>query len=170
MKELVYFQAIKSPLLQYSHFVSIPLALHPKLLESVIDFQKSLLESGASSSDGGVNYSFVTKALLYFRDEFDLQFHGPQGAKITRSVFLTQWIVCCSWRSLRYLHLVIVVYWGLITLRNMDLWYRPWLERQRYWQVHFCKACHISFDTTHVKAVERRSSESWCRLLAGTLL
>lgn len=69
MKELVYFQAIKSPQLQYSHFVSIPLALHSKLLESVEEFQKSVLESVASTSDGKVNYSLVPKVMFYFRRE-----------------------------------------------------------------------------------------------------
>jgi hypothetical protein len=67
MKELVYLQAIKSPQLQYSHFVSIPLALHSKLLESVVEFQKSVLESVASSSDGKVNYSLVTKDMFLFQ-------------------------------------------------------------------------------------------------------
>jgi hypothetical protein len=67
MKELVYLQGIKSPQLQYSHFVSIPLALHSKLLESVVEFQKSVLESVASSSDGKVNYSLVTKDMFLFQ-------------------------------------------------------------------------------------------------------
>ena len=79
-KGLIYFQAIKSPQLQYSHFVSIPLALHSKLLESVVGFQKDVLESVASSSDGKVNNPHVTKAIFYLRHgvalQFSLQYHG----------------------------------------------------------------------------------------------
>lgn len=57
---LLHLQAIKSPQLQYSHFVSIPLALHTKLLDSVVEFQKSVLEFAvASSSDGKVNHSLL---------------------------------------------------------------------------------------------------------------
>lgn len=81
MKELVYLQAIKSPQLQYTHFVSIPLALHSKLLETVVEFQTSVLECIPSSSDGKVNYSRVTRTIFYFRLEFVLQsylqFHCP---------------------------------------------------------------------------------------------
>jgi len=44
-------EAIRSPSFQYSHFISIPLALHPPLLESVTGFQESVLESVRSSSD-----------------------------------------------------------------------------------------------------------------------
>lgn len=37
-------QAVKSPNLDYSHFVSLPLAIHPELVEKLHSFQKSVLE------------------------------------------------------------------------------------------------------------------------------
>lgn len=51
-------QAIKSPQLQYSHFVSITLALHTKLLDSAVEIQKSVLEFAVASSsdDSGKSY------------------------------------------------------------------------------------------------------------------
>ncbi|KAG0604245.1 hypothetical protein M758_10G156200 [Ceratodon purpureus] len=58
-------QAIKSSQLQYSHFVSIPLALHSKLLESVVEFQKSVLESVASSgNDPGKSIHGIDKSIF----------------------------------------------------------------------------------------------------------
>lgn len=44
-------QAIKSPSLDYSHFVSLPLAVHSELVEKLINFQNSILGSSASSLD-----------------------------------------------------------------------------------------------------------------------
>ncbi|XP_024398767.1 uncharacterized protein [Physcomitrium patens] len=56
-------QAIKSPQFQYSHFVSIPLALHPQLLESVKAFQKTVLEFDDESgmSNKGIDKSIFVK-------------------------------------------------------------------------------------------------------------
>lgn len=39
----VYQQAIKSPALNYTHFVSLPLAIHPQLVEKLFNFQNSIL-------------------------------------------------------------------------------------------------------------------------------
>lgn len=59
-------QAIKSPQLQYSHFISVPLALHSKLLESVVDFQKAVLESGEPSNDDkGIDKSIFVKPATF---------------------------------------------------------------------------------------------------------
>lgn len=44
-------QAIKSPSLDYSHFVSLPLAIHPELVEKLINFQNSILGSSESCLD-----------------------------------------------------------------------------------------------------------------------
>ncbi|KQK03427.1 activating signal cointegrator 1 complex subunit 1 isoform X1 [Brachypodium distachyon] len=40
-------EAVQSPMLDYSHFVSLPLAIHPDLVEKLNNFQRSIL--GASS-------------------------------------------------------------------------------------------------------------------------
>ncbi|XP_022954063.1 uncharacterized protein LOC111456441 isoform X1 [Cucurbita moschata] len=44
-------EAIKSPSLDYSHFVSLPLAIHPELVEKLINFQNSILGSSESCLD-----------------------------------------------------------------------------------------------------------------------
>uniref|UniRef100_A0A1D1XDP2 Activating signal cointegrator 1 complex subunit 1 n=1 Tax=Anthurium amnicola TaxID=1678845 RepID=A0A1D1XDP2_9ARAE len=47
-------QAIRSPLLDYSHFISLPLAIHPELVEKLNDFQNSILGDSISSQDGNM--------------------------------------------------------------------------------------------------------------------
>ncbi|XP_008462176.1 uncharacterized protein LOC103500600 isoform X1 [Cucumis melo] len=44
-------EATKSPSLDYSHFVSLPLAIHPELVEKLINFQNSILRSSESCLD-----------------------------------------------------------------------------------------------------------------------
>lgn len=44
-------EAIKSPRLDYSHFVSFPLAIHPELVEKLTNFQNTILGSSESCSD-----------------------------------------------------------------------------------------------------------------------
>lgn len=36
-------QAVKTPSLDYSHFVSLPLAIHPELVDKLVNFQNSIL-------------------------------------------------------------------------------------------------------------------------------
>ncbi|KAK8519734.1 hypothetical protein V6N13_104854 [Hibiscus sabdariffa] len=36
-------EAVKTPSLEYSHFVSLPLAIHPELVEKLVNFQNSIL-------------------------------------------------------------------------------------------------------------------------------
>lgn len=36
-------QAVKSPSLDYSHFVSLPLAIHPELVDKLVNFQNTIL-------------------------------------------------------------------------------------------------------------------------------
>jgi hypothetical protein len=40
---LFKLQAIKSPSLDYSHFISLPLAIHPELVDKLLKFQNSIL-------------------------------------------------------------------------------------------------------------------------------
>lgn len=44
-------QAINSPSLNYSHFISLPLAIHPELVDKLVKFQNSIL--GTSDSFQG---------------------------------------------------------------------------------------------------------------------
>lgn len=45
-------EAVKSPSLQYSHFISLPLAVHTELVEKLTDFQNSVLPlSGSAGKD-----------------------------------------------------------------------------------------------------------------------
>lgn len=48
-------QAIKSPQLDYSHFISLPLAIHPGLVEKLIGFQNSILGNPESGQDVNLN-------------------------------------------------------------------------------------------------------------------
>ncbi|KAK8574729.1 hypothetical protein V6N13_034023 [Hibiscus sabdariffa] len=45
-------EAVKTPSLEYSHFVSLPLAIHPELVEKLVNFQNSIL--GIDVNDTGV--------------------------------------------------------------------------------------------------------------------
>ncbi|KAI3416925.1 KH domain-containing protein [Psidium guajava] len=44
-------EAVESPLLDYSHFVSLPLAIHPTLVEKLFNFQNCILGTSNSSAD-----------------------------------------------------------------------------------------------------------------------
>ena len=44
-------QAVQSPMLDYSHFISLPLAIHPDLVEKLNNFQRSILGVSASNID-----------------------------------------------------------------------------------------------------------------------
>ena len=48
-------QGIRSPFLDYSHFVSLPLAIHPELVEKLNDFQNSIIGDNHASDEGNVN-------------------------------------------------------------------------------------------------------------------
>jgi activating signal cointegrator complex subunit 1 len=52
------FQAVKSPILDYSHFISLPLAIHPSLVEKLNHFQCSILGTSSNvDSDKGEDLS-----------------------------------------------------------------------------------------------------------------
>lgn len=44
-------QAVESPSLEYSHFVSLPLAIHPGLVDKLFNFQNCILGTSNSSAD-----------------------------------------------------------------------------------------------------------------------
>ncbi|CAM0880543.1 unnamed protein product [Alopecurus aequalis] len=44
-------EAVKSPMLDYSHFISLPLAIHPDLVEKLNNFQSSILGASAFNVD-----------------------------------------------------------------------------------------------------------------------
>ncbi|XP_037412324.1 activating signal cointegrator 1 complex subunit 1-like isoform X2 [Triticum dicoccoides] len=44
-------EAVQSPMLDYSHFISLPLAIHPDLVEKLNNFQRSILGVSASNID-----------------------------------------------------------------------------------------------------------------------
>ncbi|XP_042427251.1 uncharacterized protein LOC122014852 isoform X1 [Zingiber officinale] len=49
-------EAVKSPRLDYSHFISLPLALHPELVEKLIRFQKSILGDAAAGPEDDLEH------------------------------------------------------------------------------------------------------------------
>ncbi|KAI3935005.1 hypothetical protein MKW98_009924 [Papaver atlanticum] len=52
--QTVLDKAVNSPFLDYSHFISLPLAIHPELVDKLVNFQSSILESGDSTKDGNL--------------------------------------------------------------------------------------------------------------------
>ncbi|RZC90525.1 hypothetical protein C5167_029656 [Papaver somniferum] len=52
--QTVLEKAVNSPFLDYSHFISLPLAIHPELVDKLVNFQSSILESGDSTKDGNL--------------------------------------------------------------------------------------------------------------------
>ncbi|KAE8669922.1 Eukaryotic LigT isoform 2 [Hibiscus syriacus] len=58
-------EAVKTPSLDYSHFVSLPLAIHPELVDKLVNFQNSILgindtwagENQEGNSDGDASES-----------------------------------------------------------------------------------------------------------------
>ncbi|XP_019198844.1 PREDICTED: uncharacterized protein LOC109192598 isoform X2 [Ipomoea nil] len=55
--KLVIDEAVKSPNLDYSHFVSLPLAIHTELVNKLINFQTSILEATEVNQDGHLESS-----------------------------------------------------------------------------------------------------------------
>ncbi|XP_058114430.1 uncharacterized protein LOC131257658 isoform X2 [Magnolia sinica] len=53
--QVVLDEAIKSPKLDYSHFISLPLAIHPGLVEKLNAFQNSILGNPESSQDANLD-------------------------------------------------------------------------------------------------------------------
>ncbi|KAI3845651.1 hypothetical protein MKX03_006631 [Papaver bracteatum] len=52
--QVVLEKAVNSPFLDYSHFISLPLAIHPELVDKLVNFQSSILGSGDSTKDGNL--------------------------------------------------------------------------------------------------------------------
>ncbi|PIA64812.1 hypothetical protein AQUCO_00100347v1 [Aquilegia coerulea] len=52
--KVILEEAIRSPNFDYSHFVSLPLAIHPGLVDKLVNFQNTILGIGNSSKDENV--------------------------------------------------------------------------------------------------------------------
>lgn len=55
MIKIILEEAIKSPKLDYSHFISLPLAIHPELVEKLNDFQNTILGTSQPGQVGNQN-------------------------------------------------------------------------------------------------------------------
>ncbi|KAK2971158.1 hypothetical protein RJ640_008582 [Escallonia rubra] len=53
--QVIVDEVIKSPTLDYSHFVSLPLAIHPELVNKLVNFQNSILGINDDSQDQNLN-------------------------------------------------------------------------------------------------------------------
>ncbi|KAK3002387.1 hypothetical protein RJ639_021049, partial [Escallonia herrerae] len=53
--QVIVDEVIKSPTLDYSHFVSLPLAIHPELVDKLVNFQNSILGIKDDSQDQNLN-------------------------------------------------------------------------------------------------------------------
>ncbi|THG06880.1 hypothetical protein TEA_022133 [Camellia sinensis var. sinensis] len=49
--QVIIDEAVKSPNLDYSHFISLPLAIHPELVDKLLNFQKSILGTSNANED-----------------------------------------------------------------------------------------------------------------------
>ncbi|XP_010465636.1 PREDICTED: uncharacterized protein LOC104745952 isoform X1 [Camelina sativa] len=49
--ETIIDEVVRSPSLDYSHFVSLPLAIHPELVEKLVNFQNSILGNNSIAGD-----------------------------------------------------------------------------------------------------------------------
>nr|GEU45287.1 activating signal cointegrator 1 complex subunit 1 [Tanacetum cinerariifolium] len=49
--QLIIDEAVKSSALDYSHFISLPLAIHPQLVDKLVDFQNSVLGMNNTTPD-----------------------------------------------------------------------------------------------------------------------
>ncbi|KAG9157119.1 hypothetical protein Leryth_022834 [Lithospermum erythrorhizon] len=61
---LSYRQAVESPNLDYSHFVSLPLALHPELVDKLINFQNSILGKAELDQDDNLEELGIEKSIF----------------------------------------------------------------------------------------------------------
>ncbi|OVA08591.1 K Homology domain [Macleaya cordata] len=52
--QVILEEAVKSPTLDYSHFISLPLAINTGLVDKLFNFQSSILKGGESSKDGSL--------------------------------------------------------------------------------------------------------------------
>ncbi|KAK3027069.1 hypothetical protein RJ639_040901 [Escallonia herrerae] len=53
--QVIVDEVIKSPTLDYSHFVSLPLAIHPELVDKLVNFQNTILGINDDSQDQNLN-------------------------------------------------------------------------------------------------------------------
>ncbi|GKC71594.1 activating signal cointegrator 1 complex subunit 1, partial [Tanacetum coccineum] len=60
--QLIIDEAVKSSALDYSHFISLPLAIHPQLVEKLVDFQNSVLGMNDTTPDEVSQVAVTIKA------------------------------------------------------------------------------------------------------------
>nr|XP_043636955.1 uncharacterized protein LOC122607941 isoform X2 [Erigeron canadensis] len=56
--QLIIDEAVKSPALDYSHFISLPLAINPQLIHKLVNFQNSILGISYANPDEVPDYTF----------------------------------------------------------------------------------------------------------------
>ncbi|KAG9157120.1 hypothetical protein Leryth_022834 [Lithospermum erythrorhizon] len=66
----IIVEAVESPNLDYSHFVSLPLALHPELVDKLINFQNSILGKAELDQDDNLEGNSISMASFTFPYKF----------------------------------------------------------------------------------------------------
>ncbi|PPE02085.1 hypothetical protein GOBAR_DD00899 [Gossypium barbadense] len=77
-------EAVKTPSLDYSHFVSLPLAIHPELVAKLVNFQNSIL--GISDANAGENLEGNSDGDGYEGDAQDEQLDKGSAVAVERKV------------------------------------------------------------------------------------
>ncbi|XP_062230377.1 uncharacterized protein LOC133927946 isoform X2 [Phragmites australis] len=72
-------QAVQSRMLDYSHFISLPLAIHPDLVDKLNYFQSSILGSSASNEDSDKDESLSKGSI----DEMDHDHKQDDGSSVS---------------------------------------------------------------------------------------
>lgn len=84
-------QAVNSPSLDYSHFVSLPLAFHPKLVEKLHNFQKCVLKEVNMDADGPNLQPSTSSGAAPGMTRFDLLFSNLLGLLTSNFIYAVSW-------------------------------------------------------------------------------
>ena len=84
-------QAVNSPILDYSHFISLPFALHPELVDKLVNFQNSILREGGALTDLGIDRSIFINPKTFHLTVLMLKLWNKERVNAASEVLK----VCC---------------------------------------------------------------------------
>ncbi|KAL9262864.1 Activating signal cointegrator 1 complex subunit 1-like protein [Drosera capensis] len=81
-------EAVKNPSLDYSHFISLPLAIHPELIDKLTSFQKSILKDVGFQDKSADAVPLVSYGPKASRSNASPSKPGSGPLRIERSIFI----------------------------------------------------------------------------------
>ncbi|KAL2516214.1 putative eukaryotic LigT [Forsythia ovata] len=87
--QIIIDKAVKSPTLNYSHFVSLPLAIHPGLVDKLVNFQNSILGIAELNQDLGIEKSIFIKPKTFHLTVLMLKLWNKDRVKAAAEVLQT---------------------------------------------------------------------------------